>query len=82
MLGPGNGNEITRNRIQAGPCKLLTNHKTALSQKYGLEGEGNEEGPKSGPGVEWYGGDAAYGSVLLAPDRPSTLSLQFKIIDN
>ena len=53
-------------------------------QKYmcGLDGEGNGKGPKSGPGVEWYGGDAAAGrvSVLLATDCPSPLSRSTKII--
>ena len=39
--------EKTCNKIQAGPCKLLTNHKTTLPHKCGLDGEGKVKDPSS-----------------------------------
>ena len=69
--------EKTCNKIQAGPCKLLTNHKTTLPQVW-IRWRRKGKGPKFGPGVEWYGGDAAAWRVpvLLAADRPSALSTE------
>ena len=78
MLGPDSGNlRKLVTKYKQGPASFLTNHKTTLPQVW-IRWRRKGKGPKFGPGVEWYGGDAAGGQVpvLLAADRPSALSTE------
>ena len=78
MLGPDSGNLRKLVKIQAGPCKLLTSHRNYTATQVWIRWRRKGKGPKFGPGVDWYGGDAAAGRVpvLLAADCPSALSTE------